>query len=44
MIKRESIIQKLARVYLVELSKVLPIEHWRIPVEGEGRVGTLHCK
>ena len=34
MIKRESVIQKLARVYLVELSKVLPIEHWRIPVEG----------
>ena len=34
MIKRESVIQKLARVYLVELTKVVPIEHWRIPIEG----------
>lgn len=39
MIKRESIIQKLARVYLVELSKVVPIEHWRIPVEGRAMGG-----
>lgn len=31
---REAIIQKLARYFLHELEKDVPIAHWRIPVEG----------
>ena len=30
---KESIVQKLAQIFLVELSKTVPITHWRMPVE-----------